>query len=288
MARRQYKRLTTAEVKKLATRPGRHADGDGLYLKVDKSGGAPSWVLRYLDGSHERFMGLGPLRRVSLAEARRLADKARQLRRDGVDPIDARRTQQLDRRLTTAKTMSFADCAKAYIQAHAPTWGNALHKKQWPTTLETYVYPFFGDLPVAAIDTGLVLQALEPIWKTKTETASRVRSRIEAVLDWAVTRGYRPEGANPARWKGHLANVLPKPAATKKAVRKEAGRNEHHAAMPYAEIGTFVAKLREQSGVAARALEFAILTAGRTGEVIEAPWSEIKHAEKLWKSRLSA
>jgi integrase len=177
--------------------------------------------------------------------------------------------------------MSFADCARAYIQVHQVGWTNALHARQWPTTLETYVYPTFGNLPVAAIDTALVMKVLEPIWGEKTETASRVRNRIEKVLDWARSREYR-SGENPARWKGHLANMLAKPSAAKKTAREAAGRDEHHAALPYGEIGAFMMDLRQQDSVSARALEFTILTASRTGEVIGARWDEIDPTEKLW------
>jgi integrase len=194
--------------------------------------------------------------------------------------IDERRTKQLDRRLKTAKAMTFKQCAEAYVKAHAAGWRSSVHARQWRATLETYAYPVLGALPVAAIDTGFVLKVLEPIWSEKTETASRLRGRIETVLNWAVTREYRPEGANPARWKEHLENTLAKPAAAKKVARN--GRDEHHAALPYAEIGTFMAELRQQDGVAARALEFAILTAGRTGEVRGARWSEIDLAARVW------
>jgi integrase len=287
MARRQYKRLTVAEVEKLASRPGRHPDGDGLYLQVSESGAA-SWALRYLAGvtatgaKRERYLGLGPLRRVRLAEARKLAEAARRQLDSGVDPIDARHNDRLGRRVAVLKTMTFADCARAYIAAHAAEWKNPVHRRQWPATLETYVYPVFGELPVAAVDTGLVVKALQPIWNDKTETATRLRGRIEAVLGWAATAGHRAKGDNPASWKGHLENLLAKPAKAKAAARKGSGRGEHHAALPYREIGDFLAALRRQAGVAARALEFAILTASRTSEVIGARWAEIDLAAKLW------
>jgi integrase len=293
MARRQYKRLTAAGIKQLASRPGTYPDGDNLYLQVNKrlvdagppptyEAGAASWVFRYLAGKKERYLGLGPLRHVSLAEARQKADAARRLwRDDGVDPIDARHGERQDRQLKAAKAMTFKQCAEAYIAGHSAGWRNPQHAKQWPQTLGDYVYPIFGDLPVGEIDTTLVMKTLQPIWSSKTETASRVRARIENVLDWATAREYR-QGENPARWKGHLQNLLPKPEAAKKVARKSNGGDEHHAALPYGKIGSFMAELRQQEGVSARALEFLILTAARTGEVLEARWEEIDLAEKLW------
>jgi integrase len=169
--------------------------------------------------------------------------------------------------------MTFKDCAERYIEAHRPGWKNPKHAKQWPSTLEDYVYPVFGPIPVQAVDVGLVMKALEPIWKTKPETASRVRGRIESILDWATARGYR-QGENPARWRGHLDKLLP--------ARGKVQKVKHHAALPYGEMGDFVAELRGQEGVAARALEFLILTATRTGEVIGARWDEFDLAKKVW------
>jgi integrase len=169
--------------------------------------------------------------------------------------------------------MTFKQCATAYIDAHRLGWKNEKHAAQWASTLEAYANPIFGDLPVQAIDTGLVMKALEPIWRTKTETASRLRGRIEAVLDWATVREFR-RGDNPARRRGHLDKLLPQRAKVQKV--------RHHPALPYAEIGAFMASLRSQEGCAARALEFLILTAGRTGEVIGALWSEIDLAEGVW------
>lgn len=167
------------------------------------------------------------------------------------------------------------------IAAHKAGWRNKVHAAQWPSTLATYVYPVFGDLPVQAIDTPLVMKALSPIWTSKPETASRVRGRIESVLDWAKAMGYR-DGENPARWRGHLDNLLPKKSRVEKAVREAAGRGDHFAALPYAELPAFIAELRQRDGMAARALEFAILTTGRTGEVLGARWSEIDVNGRLW------
>ena len=169
--------------------------------------------------------------------------------------------------------MTFQQCAEGYITAHRAGWRNGKHRDQWSNTLATYVNPVFGSLPVQNIDTALVMKAIEPIWSEKPETASRVRGRIEAILDWATARGFRV-GENPARWRGHLDKLLPK----KTKVR----RVEHHAALPFAEMGTFLAELRKQSGVGARALEFAILTAARTGEAIGARWEELDLTERTW------
>jgi integrase len=167
------------------------------------------------------------------------------------------------------------------MAAHQGGWRNPKHAAQWPATLGTYVYPIMGDLPVDAIDTALVMKVLETIWQGKLETANRVRGRIEAVLDWAKTAGYR-NGDNPARWRGHLQNLLMNPSSAAKAARRSTGRGEHHAALPYQDIGAFIAELRQQDGIAARALEFVILTAARTNEVVGAKWDEIDIADRIW------
>jgi integrase len=252
--------------------PGYYGDGGGLFLQISRFGTA-SWVFRYRVAGRLREMGLGSLDTIGLADARERARKAREQRLDGLDPIEQRKAARLAVQLDSAKAVSFKDCARRYIAAHQPAWRNPKHAAQWGSTLETYVYPAFGALPVQAVDVGLVLQAIEPIWTVKPETASRVRGRIESILDWATARGYR-EGENPARWRGHLDNLLP--------ARVKVRRVEHHAALPYAEISTFMAALRAQEGVSARALECAILTAARTGEVIGARWDEINLADKLW------
>lgn len=172
-----------------------------------------------------------------------------------------------------AKAVTFEEAAERYIEAHKAGWKNAKHAAQWTTTLKTYAYPLIGESPVQAIDTGLVLKVLEPIWTTKTETANRLRGRIESVLDWARVRGYR-ERENPARWRGHLEQLLPAPSKVQ--------RVQHHAALPYADLPKFMEALRAQDGVSASALEFAILTVARTGEVIGAKWSEIDLKERVW------
>ncbi|MGH7056123.1 MAG: tyrosine-type recombinase/integrase, partial [Stellaceae bacterium] len=260
---RAIARLTAVKVR---TAPqGMHGDGAGLWLHVN-SAGARSWVFRFMLNGRAREMGLGPVHTVGLADARKRAQECRQQVLEGIDPIAARAARRSGARVEAAKAMTFADCAERYIAAHRAGWKNPKHAAQWPATLGTYVYPVLGNLPVQAIDTALVMQAIEPIWAAKPETASRVRGRIESVLDWATARGYR-QGENPARWRGHLDKLLPK----KTRVRQV----EHHAALPYSGIADFMAELGRQEGVAARALEFAILTAARTGEVIGARWEEI-------------
>ncbi len=218
-------------------------------------------------------MGLGPLHTVLLADARQEAEKCRKLLRDGFDPINERRVRRTRQQVESAKAMTFRDCADAYIKSHSAGWKNAKHASQWQNTLNTYVYPAFGDLPVQAVDTGLVIKVLEQIWTVKTETASRVRGRIEAVLDWASARKYR-EGENPARWRGHLDKLLP--------ARSKVQKVRHHAALPFDQIGNFMASLREQNGVAARGLEFQILTAARPGEAIGARWEEVDFTQSVW------
>ena len=218
-------------------------------------------------------MGLGATHTIGLAEAREKARECRRLRLDGIDPIEARKAARSRARLAAATATTFKDCAERYIASHQAGWRSRVHAAQWPSTLGRYVYPVFGLVPVQAVDVGLVLKVLEPIWTAKPETASRVRGRIESVLDWATARGFR-QGENPARWRGHLENLLPK--------KTKLRRIEHHAALPYAELSKFMAELRRQEGIAAKAFEFAILTVARTGEVIGARWSEIDLERRLW------
>jgi integrase len=265
-------RLTALKVSR-ARDPGLLSDGKGLYLRIAK-GGTKSWVFRFMLAGRAREMGLGSLDDVTLAEARRLARENRQRCKEGVDPIEARRAKRAERELESAKAMTLRECASSYIAAHRSGWRNAKHVKQWQQTLEAYVFPTIGSLPVAAIDVALVTKVLDPIWMAMPQTASRIRGRIEAVLDWAKARKYR-QGDNPARWKGHLEFLLPKTS--------KLARVERHAALPYLEIGDFMAALQRKSGVDVRALEFTILTAARTGEVREATWDELNDlAEKTW------
>jgi integrase len=257
---------------KNAARRGYYGDGGGLYLQVSTSG-AKSWVYRYKAGSKLYEMGLGALHTVGLAEARTKARRCREQRLDGLDPLAARKAAKMQATLDAARAMTFQACADAYISAHKAGWRSPKSLTAWTGTLGAYVHPVFGALPVQAIDTALVTKAIEPIWNEKPETAGRIRGRIEAILDWATARDYR-QGENPARWRGHLDKLLPQKAKVK--------RVEHHAALPYPEIGTFMAELSQQEGAAARALEFAILSAARTGEVIGARWEEIDLSAKTW------
>jgi integrase len=262
--------LTALKVTRLRE-PGMYPDGGGLFLQVTKSG--RSWVYRYMIAGRSREMGLGSAATISLAEARRRRDDAKRKRDLGIDPIEQRRHEKAKAHLDAAKAMTFREAASAYIDANKVAWRNAKHRTQWTSTLETYAYPIFGKVSVQSVDTTLVLKALEPIWSVKPETASRVRGRVEAILDWAKVRGFR-DGENPARWRGHLAMILPPRAKVRKVV--------HHASLPYQEISAFMADLRARESIAAKALEFAILTAARTGEVLGAQWSEIDIDARTW------
>jgi integrase len=252
--------------------PGHYGDGGGLWLQVSPTG-TKSWVFRYRAHGRVREMGLGSLIALPLADARQAAAECRKQRAAGIDPIEARKAERARARLAEARALTFKACAEACIAAHAAGWRNAKHAKQWGATLAAYAFPAFGDLPVADVDTGLVVKALEAIWREKPETASRVRQRIERVLDWATVRGFR-QGANPARWKGHLDTLLPARAKLRPV--------EHHAALPWAEVPAFVADLRSREALAARAVEFAILTAARTGEVLGARWAEFDLQAGTW------
>lgn len=265
------KHLTDLEVRRKAA-PGTFIDAAGLYLQVSPTL-TKSWVFRFTLDARAREMGLGPYPLVSLSEARRRRDDARLLLLDGIDPIEHRKSERARRRLEEAKQVTFQQAAVALITAKRPGWGNVKHAAQWDASLKSYVYPVLGSLPVGAIDTGLVMRVLEPIWTTKPETGSWVRGRIEAILNWAKTHGFR-DGENPARWRGHLENLLAKKSKLQKV--------EHHAALPYGEVAAFMARLREREGTSARALEFLILTATRTSETLNAVWDEINIDQRMW------
>ncbi|QDO99098.1 DUF4102 domain-containing protein [Ferrovibrio terrae] len=272
MGTRKKERLSAVGIGKKP--PGFHADGWGLYLRVTDAE-TRSWIFRYRMAGRTtpRDMGLGPWPVVSLAEARAEALRLQRLKRQGIDPIGAARAERAANAAQNAKAMTFEEAASRYVAAHAAGWRSAKHAKQWDATLRLYAYPRFGKVQVASIDTAMVINALEPLWAKKTVTASRLRGRIAAVLDWATARGLR-SGENPARWQGHLQNLLP--------ARGRVKRTQHHAALPYADIGAFVAKLRAQDGEAARALEFTIMTAARTGEALGAVWAEIDLKAAVW------
>lgn len=256
------------------TTPGMHFVGgvDGLALQVLPSGGR-SWILRMTVGSKRRDMGLGGYPDVTLAQAREDARQARAKVRAGIDPIEEARANTSKLKASQAAALTFEQCAEAYIKSQEPKWNSPKSPIQWRNTLKTYAYPHMGSLLVRDVDLPHVLAALEPIWKTKTETASRVRSRIQAVLDYAKACKYR-SGDNPAVWRGHLDKILPAPG--------KIAAVEHFAALPYREIGTFMENLRKADGIGAKALEFTILTAARSGEVRGAVWSEFDLNAGLW------
>jgi integrase len=260
--------------------PGRYGDGRNLYLQVrtsarDTLGEAvtKSWVFRYGRFGKDIWMGLGPYPDVSLAEARELATRERKKLIQGIDPLTDKRARQRAARSAYDDMLSFAECADRYVDSQAAGWSNPKHIEQWRNTLKKLAGPIIGHLSVDEIDTALVMRCIEPLWTTRTETASRLRGRIEAVLDWAAVRGYR-KGDNPARWRGHLDKLLPRPS--------QVVRVKHHPALPYTEAGAFMQELRTDTGVASRALEVTILTAARTNEIIGAKWSEFDLDLKTW------
>lgn len=260
-------------------KPGMHSDGGGLYLRVTSTG-SKSWMFRWRDGKRLRDIGLGPvdcasLRTVgaSLTAAREAAAAARAHVHAGRDPKAERERARLALRAESANTLPFAECAAKYIKSHAPSWKSAKHAAQWRSTLKTYAYPEIGHLAARDVETPHVLRILEPIWATKTETATRVRQRIENVLDWAKVQGYRA-GENPARWRGHLDKSLPKPGKLRKV--------KHHAALPVSQMPVFMVELAARQGVSARCLEFTIYTAARTSEATGARWEEIDIKAGIW------
>jgi integrase len=262
--------LTAKKVEKLK-RPGRYGDGHGLYLQV-LSPSNRSWLLRFERNGRERWMGLGPLHTFTLKEARERARKARQQLADGIDPLVAKQEQAAQQRLEAAKAMTFGQCVEQYLETHDLAWKNQKHAAQWRMTLTKYC-KVISNLPVKDIDTDLVMRVLSPLWKTRTETAKRLRGRIERVLAWAKGRGLR-SGENPARWDGHLDEMLAAPGKVAPV--------RHHPALPFTELPAFLTELRQREGISAKALEFLILTAARTGEVMGARWSEIDLAAKVW------
>jgi integrase len=267
---KKAKELKPIEVARL-TASGFHAVGGvaGLHLRVSDSG-ARSWIARLLVGRKRRDIGLGGYPDVPLSQARERTREAREKIRNGIDPVEARRAA-----LTSLRgTLTFDQAAERLISAKSPEWKNAKHAAQWVATLKTYASPTVGNMPVDQIELSHVVDILTPIWREKTETATRLRSRIEAVLSWATASGYR-SGENPARWRGNLdAGILPRAGKIRKVV--------HHAAVPIDDVPGFMAQLRQREGVAARALEFLILTATRSGEVRGAQWSEIDLEAATW------
>jgi integrase len=269
---RTLNRLSTKFVESKRREPGMYADGGGLYLRVAE-GGSKQWIFRYVTNGRLRDMGIGPEHTLTLAEARERATEARKLRLDGVDPIAHKHAQRAALQAAAAKAMTFRQCAEGYIKDNEAEWTNAKHRYEWATTLSRYVYPVLGELPVATINTPLVLKVVKPLWERAPETASRVRGRIENVLGWATVHHYRT-GDNPARWRGLLEHALP--------ARAKVAKVKHHAALPYAQAGAFMAKIRQDIRVAARCLEFIALTAARVSEANVATWDEIDFVNRVW------
>ena len=267
-----WKRLTVKGIRALKA-AARYSDGGGLYLLV-KPDGRRTWLFRYRDRvtGKLRDKGLGPLQDVTLEQARARAGEQRSKLLDGVDPIDATKAAKTAAQVDKARQVTFDQCATKYIAAHKASWRNAKHGSQWRNTLDTYAAALLP-LPVAEVDTALVLKALEPIWTDKTETATRVRQRIEAVLNWATARGYR-KGDNPARWRGHLDKLLAAPAKLKNV--------QHRAALPYDAMGAFMAELAAKGTLSAKALTLQILTAIRPGEGVAARWDEFDLKANVW------
>jgi integrase len=267
---RKVAKLSPARVAALvkAGRPGLYGDGAGLALRIGRQGAA-SWALRYMRQGAAREMGLGPVHTIGLAEARERARRHRQELLDGIDPL----AQRVAAKAAAKPLATFAQVAEMYLTAHAPSWRSETHRRQWRQTLDDYVLPTLGTMGVAAIAVGDVMGIVEPLWHAKPETASRVRGRIESLLDYATARGWR-QGDNPARWRGHLANLLP--------ARGKVAAVEHHAAMPWQDLPAFLTALAERSGTAAKALAFTILTGARSGEARGATWGEMDLGAAIW------
>ncbi len=263
-------KLAPAKVAALvkAGKPGLYGDGAGLALRIGRNGAA-SWVMRYMRQGAAREMGLGAVHTIGLAEARERARRHRLQLLDGIDPL----AQRVAAKAAAKPLATFGQTAEMYLTAHAPSWRSETHRRQWRQTLDDYVLPTLGTMGVASIAVGDVMGIVEPLWHSKPETASRVRGRIESVLDYATARGWR-QGDNPARWRGHLANLLP--------ARAKVAAVEHHAAMPWQDVSAFLAALAGRGGTAAKALTFVILTAARSGEVRGARWAEIDIQAAVW------
>jgi integrase len=271
---RQAGKLTNLHLRTAG--PGMHSDGGGLYLQCRQgaNGITKSWVYRYAVNGRQTWLGLGSYPTISLAAAREKATDARRLRTEGEDPLANKRALRASLSRQEARPLTFAECAAAYIESHQPSWRSARYAQQWARSLSTHVYPTMGRTLVANIDTPMVMRVVQPIWGTKTETAARLRERIELILDWAAVLGYRT-GANPARWRGHLDHLLPSRFKTTPV--------KHHPALAYRELPTFMAELRQREAVAARCLEFVILTGCRSAEAVGARWSEVDFGACVWR-----
>lgn len=268
---REVEKLTRVPLHELAE--GMHNDGDGLYLKVKKNG-ARSWVFRYRTASSKwlRDKGLGPLDVVSLSAARKRVRQYRAELLKGDDPIETKRKSREEARAKLARQVTFGACVEQYIASQRAAWRNRKHAKQWASTLATYCGEWYR-LPVGKIDTAMVMKVLTPRWETHTETATRVRQRIERVLDWAAANDYR-SGDNPARWRGHLSKLLAPPEELKNV--------QHRPALPHTDLPKFMQELGDKSSLAAKALTLQILTAARPGEAVGARWSEFDLTLGVW------
>ena len=268
----RVKHKLTAKFAESKKQPGYYSDGGNLYLRVAQSS-SKSWAFYYKANGKRHELGLGSYPTVTLSEAREKAETLRKQISQGIDPLDEKRRLNEAKELKKAKLTTFKQCAGEYIKTHSPGWKNAKHLQQWQNTLSQYVYPVFGEINAQHVDTQLVLKCLDPIWLVKNETAGRVRGRIESILDFATVHKYR-EGENPARWKGHLDQLLAKPSKVQK--------KEHHSALSYSDVPSFIDSLKDYPGISAKCLEFTILTAARTGEAIGATWDEINLTDKVW------
>jgi integrase len=264
-------KLSAKKVESLK-RIGYHADGGNLYLRV-VSPTTKSWMFRFTFDGKRRDMGIGSYPEMSLEKARDRAHELRRIVKSGVDPIEQRKADQAAKRAEQNNAVTFAYCAEQYIESHRHGWKNAKHAQQWANTLEQYAYPVIGDTLIKDVDTALIMRVLHPIWLTKNETAGRLRGRLENILDWAEVHGFR-SGENPARWKGHLSNLLAAPNDVKD--------RKHFKALPYTEINRLTQALRQNGSVSAMALEFLVLTAVRTHNVIGAVWEEIDFENRIW------
>ena len=268
---RQINKLSDRQVK-AEKRPGRFADGNGLYLQVSQSG-AKSWLFRFMQDGRSREMGLGSTNAVSLAEARTTAIECKRLLRDGIDPINDRKERLFKTKAEKKDALTFKHCAKEYLKAHSASWKSDRHAEIWASSVKRYAEPVIGEMPINLVDHGHIMRVLDPIWRTKTETAKKLRGRLESILDWATVQDYR-KGENPARWKGHLDKLLPKPS--------EVSKVKHFPALPYQEINAFMDELRQREAPSALALRLIILTATRSGELRGAVWPEFNLANATW------
>jgi integrase len=268
--------MLTAKSVERTKKPGRYRDSGGirgLLLQISANG-AKSWVLRYERHGHERMMGLGSCSEFTLKEARERARQARQLLADGIDPLARKHADKQAAQLAEQRKLTFREAAQKYFDQNESKWRNAKHREQFLGTLKAHVFDVLGDMDVALIDTPDILRTFEVLWKTRAVTADRTRSRVEQVIDWAVVAGHRPPGTNPAKWRGHLDQVLPAP--------RKVAPIAHHAAMNYRSLPIFMTKLRQDDSIAARCLELLILCAARSGEAVGATWSEIDFDSRTW------